>query len=60
MQTLCKFWSNEERVERSKIRTFFLSKTFVKKEKWSSAQTCNSYVFSTKHSAAPQPKGYKR
>ena len=30
-KTLCKFWSKEKRVERSKIRTFFLCKTFVKK-----------------------------
>ena len=31
-QTLCKFWSKEKRVVRSKICAFFLSKTFAKKK----------------------------
>ena len=43
-KTLCKFWSKEKRVERSKIRTFFLCKTFVKKI-GVALQTCNSYGF---------------
>ena len=49
--------SKEERVERSKIR-IFSSVKFCKKEKWRSVQTCNPHVFSTKHSVAPQPKGF--
>ena len=50
--------SNEEREERSERRNFLLCKTFVKKE--NGVQTCNFYIFSTKHSAAPQLKGFNR